>query len=82
MSSRNCKANLLGVYNVEKHTFVESKEVQQEEVNGEKEGAVKGWRPRELLLREFEEGEVGGRVFRGCLTDSNGLSFLQTTFKG
>ena len=70
------------MYNVEKHTFVGSKEVQQQEVNGEKEGAVKGWRPRELILREFEEAVGGGRVAWPVVTDSNGLSFLQTTFKG
>ena len=70
------------MYNVEKHTFVGSKEVQQQEVNGEKEVAVKGWRPRELVLREFQKAVGGGRVESGCITDSNGLSFLQTTFKG
>ena len=70
------------MYNVEKHTFVGSKEVQQQEVNGEKEGAVKGSGPRELVLREFQKAAEGGRVGLGCVTNSNGLSFLQTTFKG
>ena len=73
------------MYNVEKHTFVGSKEVQQQQqqqVNGEEEAAVKGWGPCEVVLREFEKAEVGGRVGKPCVTHSNGLSFLQTTFKG
>ena len=70
------------MYKVEKHTFVGSKEVQQQEVNGEKEGAVKGSGPRELVLGEFQKAVGGGRVVRGWVTHSNGLSFLQTTFKG
>ena len=70
------------MYNDEKHTFVGSKEVQQQEVNGEKEGAIKGSRPCELVLREFQDAVEGGRVGQGCITKSNGLSFLQTTFKG
>ena len=82
MSSRNGKANLRGVYNVEKHTFVGSKEGEQEEGNSKKEAAVKGSGPCELVLREFQKAEESGRVDRGCVTHSNGLSFLQTTFKG
>ena len=70
------------MYNVEKHTFVGSKEVQQQEVNGEKEGAVKGSGPRELVLREFQKAVGGGRVEKGWATNSNGLRFLKTTFKG
>ena len=82
MSSRNCKANLLGVYNDGKHTFVGSKEVEQQEGNGEKEAVFKQWRPRRFLLHKFEEAVGGGRVSWGCVTHINGLSFLQTTFKG
>ena len=70
------------MYNVEKHTFVGSKESEQQEVNGEKEGAVRYWRTYKVLLHKFQEAVGGGRVGSAVVTHSNGLSFLQTTFKG
>ena len=66
----------------ERNSFVGSKERQQQEGNGEKEEAVKGSGPCELVLRESLKAVGGGRVARGWVTNSNGLSFLQTTFKG
>ena len=65
-----------------KHTFVGSKEAQQQEVNGKNQAAVKCWRARNVLLHKFEEAVGGGRVRWVVVTHSNGLSFLQTTFKG
>ena len=66
----------------ERNSFVGSKEGEQQEGNGEKEGAVKGSGACELVLREFQKAVGGGRVSLGVRTHSNGLSFLQTTFKG
>ena len=70
------------MYNVGKHTFVGSKEAQQQEVNAKKEAAVRSWGACKVLLYKFEEAVGGGRVAWPVLTHSNGLSFLQTTFKG
>ena len=66
----------------ERNSFVGSKEEEQQEGNGEKEAAVKGSGACELVLREFQKAVEGGRGGRGSVTHSNGLSFLQTTFKG
>ena len=57
-----CKANVVGVYNVEKDSFVGGKETQQQEVNGKKDAAFKPWGPRKLLLHRFEKAVGGGRV--------------------
>ena len=46
----------------ERNSFVGSKERQQQEGNGEKEAAVKGSGPCELVLREFQKAEESGRM--------------------
>ena len=70
------------MYNDGKHTFVGSKEAQQQEVNDKKETAFRTWGARKVLLHKFQEAVGGGRVGSAVVTNSNGLSFLQTTFKG
>ena len=66
----------------ERNSFVGRKEEEQQEGNGEKEAVVKSSGACELVLMDFQKAVEGGRVEGGSVTHSNGLSFLQTTFKG